>query len=98
MPVRALVLALALLVWRLGLAGVWVIAAGALGFAEAALLESRETPQRGLWRVWAGLAVRLALAAAIAPIAPPIAVTGLAILATAIAIGLMGHTLVQRRG
>ena len=93
-----LVLALALLVWRLGLAGVWVIAAGALGFAEAALLESRETPQRGLWRVWAGLAVRLALAAAIAPIAPPIAVTGLAILATAIAIGLMGHTLVQRRG
>ena len=93
-----LVLALALLVWRLGLTGPWVIAAGALGFAEVALLEGRKTPQRDIWRVGADLAVRLALAAAIVPIAPPIAVTGLAILATAIAIGLMGHTLLQRRG
>lgn len=92
-----LVLALSLLVWRLGLAGIWVIAAGALGFAEAALLEGRETPQRDNRRVGAGLAVRLALAAAIVPIAPPIVVTGLALLATAIAIGLMGHTLLQRR-
>mgnify|MGYP003625683177 CR=1 FL=1 len=93
-----LVLALALLVWRLGLAGPWVIAAGALGFVKTALLEGRKTPQRDIWRVGADLAVRLALAAAIVPIAPPIAVTGLAILATAIAIGLMGHTLLQRRG
>jgi len=93
-----LVLALALLVWRLGLAGVWVIAAGALGLAEAALLEGRGASQRDIWRVGAGLAVRLALAAAIVPVMPPIAVTGLASLATAIAIGLIGHTLVQRRG
>ncbi len=93
-----LVLALSMLVWRLGLAGVWVIAAGALGFAEAALLAGRETSRHDVWRLGAGLAVRVALAAAIIPIAPPLAVTALAILATAVAVGLMVHTLLQRRG
>ena len=92
-----LVLALALLVWRLGQTGAWVIAAGALGFAEVALLEGRAAPPRAPWRVGAALAVRLALAAAIVPVVPPLAVTGLAILATALAIGLVGHTLALRR-
>ncbi len=91
-----LVLALSLLVWRLGLAGVWVVAAGALGFAEAALLARRHTTHRDVWRVGADLLVRVALAAAIIPIAPPVAVTALAVLATAVAIGLMGHTLLQQ--
>lgn len=93
-----LVLALSLLVWRIGLAGVWVVAAGALGFAEAALLAGRKTSQRKNWRVGADLAVRVALAAAIVPIAPPIAVTALAVVATVVAVGLMGHTLLQGRG
>lgn len=93
-----LVLALSLLVWRIGLAGVWVVAAGALGFAEAALLAGRKTSHHERWRVGADLAVRVALAAAIVPIAPPIAVTALAVLATVVAVGLMGHTLLQRRG
>lgn len=92
-----LVLALSLLVWRLGLAGIWVVAAGVLGFAEAAVSARRLTPHRGVWRIGADLAVRVALAAAIIPIAPPIAVTALAALATVVAVGLMGHTLVQRR-
>ncbi|MBT6535774.1 MAG: hypothetical protein HOK98_06285 [Rhodospirillaceae bacterium] len=93
-----LVLALSLLVWRLGLAGVWVVAAGALGFAEAALLAGRHAPHRDVWRVGADLAVRTALAVAIIPVAPPLAVTTLAVLATAIAVGLMAHTLLYRRG
>ena len=93
-----LVLSLSLLVWRLGLAGVWVVAAGALGFAEAALLAGRETSHHEVWRLGAGLAVRVALAAAIMPITPPFAVTALALLATALAVGLMAHTLLLRRG
>jgi len=90
-----LVLALSLLVWRLGLAGIWVVAAGVLGFADAALRAGRRTPNHDVWRVGADLAVRVALAAAIIPIAPPIAVTALAVLATAIAVGLMSHTLLH---
>lgn len=93
-----LVLALSLLVWRLGLAGVWVVAAGALGFAEAALQAGRETSRHEVWQIGAGLAVRLALAAAIMPIATPMAVTALAVLATVIAAILVGHTLLQRQG
>ncbi|MEP4378324.1 MAG: hypothetical protein ABJ215_03185 [Alphaproteobacteria bacterium] len=93
-----LVLSLSLLVWRLGLAGVWVIAAGGLGFAEAALQAGRHTPQRDIWRTGADLVVRVALAAAIVPTAPPPAVTALAVLATAIAFGLMGYALLERRG
>jgi hypothetical protein len=74
-----LVLALSLLVWRLGLAGIWV------------------APHRDVWRVGADLAVRVALAVAIIPVAPTSAVTILAVLATAVAVGLMGHTLLHRR-
>lgn len=94
-----LVLALALLVWRLGLAGIWVIAPGILGFAEAALLDGRggsRATQRDVSRIVGELAVRVALAAAIAPNLPPVAVTALAVLATAAAIILMGQTLRHR--
>lgn len=97
MASAVLVLALSLLVWRLGLAGVWVVAAGVLGFAEAALLAGRGTSHNDVWRIGAGLTVRVALAAAIVPTAPPLAVTALAILATGVAAGLMVHTLLQRR-
>mgnify|MGYP003120784740 CR=1 FL=1 len=93
-----LVLALSLLVWRLGLAGTWVIAAGLLGFADAALRAGRRTASPDVWRVGADFVVRVALAAAIVPVAPPAAVTALAFLATAVAAGLMGATLLQRRG
>lgn len=92
-----LVLVLALLVWRLGLTGVWVITAGVLGFAEAALQAGRAPSNHAIWRVGAELLVRAALAVAIIPVLPPLAVAALALLATAIAIGLMGHTLLGRR-
>ncbi|MDA0787432.1 MAG: hypothetical protein O3B37_14190 [Proteobacteria bacterium] len=92
-----LVLALSLLVWRLGLAGIWVVAAGVLGFAEAALLAGRGTLHNDVWRIGAGLTVRVALAAAIVPTAPHIVVTALAILATGVAAGLMVYTILKRR-
>lgn len=96
-----LVLALALLVWRLGLAGMWAVAAGFLGFAEAALLGGRggsHAARRDVRRIAGGFVVRAALAAAIVPVLPPMAVTALAILATVIAAILFAHTLVHRRG
>ncbi|HCP00580.1 MAG TPA: hypothetical protein DIT35_03725 [Rhodospirillaceae bacterium] len=91
-----LVLALALLVWRLGLVGPWIIAAGALGFAEAAMLAGQKNQQRETWQIGATLLVRLALAIAIIPDVPQLSVTMLALLATSVAVGLLGYTLVDR--
>lgn len=91
-----LALALALLVWRLGLAGFWVVAAGALGFAEAGLLAARRAKARETWQVGADFTIRAALATAIIPAVPPLAVTSLAVLAIAIATSLLGFTLQNR--
>ena len=60
-----LALALALLVWRLGLAGIWVVAAGAFAFADAAILAGRQIQRRDAWQVGADFVVRAALAVAI---------------------------------
>jgi hypothetical protein len=92
-----LVLALSLLVWRVGLAGAWVLAAGVLGFADAGLRAGRHAPHHDIWRVGGDLVVRAALAVAIIPVAPPSAVMVLCVLATAVAGGLMGLTLLHRR-
>ncbi|MBO23415.1 MAG: hypothetical protein CMM26_13730 [Rhodospirillaceae bacterium] len=88
-----LAVALALLVWRLGLCGIWVMAAGAFAFADAAVQAGRRIQRSDAWQVGADFLIRAALAVAIIPATPPLAVTGLTVLATASAIGLMGHTL-----
>jgi len=92
-----LVLSLALLVWQLGLAGGWVLAAGLLGFVEVAMRPQDASQESRLVQVWGGLAVRLALAFAIAPGLPGIAVIGLAVLATACAVALAGATMLERQ-
>lgn len=87
MTAALLVLALSILVWRLGIAGIWVIAAGIIGFGERALQASSPgTPQTN-WRVWSELAVRLALAGALVPALPSPAAPALAGLAVLVALG-----------
>ena len=92
-----LVLSLALLVWQLGLAGAWVLAAGLLGFVEVAMRPQDGSPNSRIIQVWGGLAVRIALAVAIAPGLPEPAITLLAVLATGGAVVLTGVTMQQRR-
>lgn len=82
-----LVLVLALLVWRLGIAGPWVIAAGLLALAERGLRSRRAAdPATGRSRIALDLAVRAALAAALVPILPTPVPAGLAAAALVIAL------------
>jgi hypothetical protein len=88
-----LALALALLVWRLGIAGPWVVAAGILVFLEQAVRTRQPAAPAPQWRVWAQLAVRAALAGALVHLLPAAAATALAALAVLIAAGLVAFSL-----
>jgi hypothetical protein len=82
-----LVLALALLVWRLGITGAWIVAAGVAAAAERGLRTRRPAdPATRQQRIGTDLAVRLALAGALVPVLPGLAAAALGAAALAIAL------------
>ena len=79
---------LALLPLQLGLTGIWVVAAGILGFADAAIAPRGPRGEIAPWQVWSRMAARLLLLAVLAPPVPDIFRPAAAGLAIAI---LLGH-------
>ncbi|MBO6782640.1 MAG: hypothetical protein JJ899_05110 [Alphaproteobacteria bacterium] len=63
-------LVLALLPLQLGLLGQWVVIAGVLGFADAAIAPRGPRGQLPLWQVWSRLAMRVLLLATLVPAIP----------------------------
>lgn len=63
-------LALALLPMKLELVGPWVIAAGILGFADAAIAPRGPKGEIPHWQIWSRLALRVLLLAILVPWAP----------------------------
>ncbi|MBS28841.1 MAG: hypothetical protein CL566_07970 [Alphaproteobacteria bacterium] len=97
MTAALLVLALALLVWRLGIADLWVLAAGVLGFGERAIHARNPSVKRPDWRVWSELALRTALAVALIPTLPGPIAPALAGLAVLITVGQTAFTVMGPR-
>lgn len=82
-----LVLSVAVLLWRSGKVGGWVVAAGAVHYASLVLslgLPALRQESPAAWRPYMRLALAAALILALAPIVPPVAATGLG----AVALGL----------
>lgn len=97
MTAALLVLALSLLVWRLGIADVWVMAAGVLGFGERAMHARNPATKPPDWRVWSELALRVALAMALIPTLPDPIAPALAGLAVLIAVGQTAYKVMGNR-
>lgn len=89
-------LALALLPMKLELVGPWVIAAGVLGFADAAISPRGPKGEIPHWQIWSRLALRVSLLAILVPFMPPWARGILAGLAVLIALTHVGLALITR--
>lgn len=87
---------LGLLPFQLGLAGPWVIAAGILGFADAAIAPRGPRGEIAPWQVWSRLAARLLLLGALAPDLPDVLRPVAAGLAVAILLGHVAWALYAR--
>lgn len=85
-----LILSLAVMTWRSGAAGPWVVAVGALHYLRAAaaagIYPALRPREHAPWRPWLIAGVVLALAAALLPDLPPNAATGLSAVALVLAI------------
>lgn len=89
-------LALALLPMKLDLVGPWVIAAGILGFADAAIAPRGPKGEVPHWQIWSRLALRVLLLAILVPWAPSWARGILAGLAVLVALAHVTWALIAR--
>jgi hypothetical protein len=84
-----LALSVAILLWRSGKIGGWVIAAGAIHYTVLAISLALPALRRAspvAWRPYARIAMVAALIAALAPVVPPILAGGLGALALVLAL------------
>ena len=84
-----LVLSVAVLLWRSGKVGGWIVAAGAIHYARLMLslaLPARRRESPAVWRPYVRFALAAALILALAPFASPIIATGLGTVALGLAL------------
>ncbi len=87
---------LALLPLQLGLTGIWIVAAGILGFADAAIAPRGPRGEIAPWQVWSRMGARLLLLAVLAPPVPDMLRPVAAGLAIAILLGHVAWALYAR--